>query len=65
MYYQLSRLGMCVVKQKGFRSRLAGSSKFLCRDNHIFDKTYIIKENQPEQEEKKLKKETDEPNPKG
>ena len=49
MYYQLSRLGMCVVKQKGFSSRMTGSSKFLCRDYHIFDKSFVIKENATEQ----------------
>ena len=64
MYYQLSRLGMCVVKQKGFRSRLAGSSKFLCKDNHIFDKSYVIKENASVKEEKKVKKVKNEEKPK-
>lgn len=64
MYYQLSRLGMCVVKQKGFRSRFTGSSKFLCRDTHIFDKSFVIKENEPEVEEKKVKKVKDEDKPK-
>lgn len=64
MYYQLSRLGMCVVKQKGFRSRMSGSSKFLCRDKHIFDKSYVIKENESVKEEKKVKKLKDEEKPK-
>ena len=64
MYYQLSRLGMCVVKQKGFRSRFAGSSKFLCRDTHIFDKSYVIKENKPEEITEKVKKVKDEEKPK-
>ena len=64
MYYQLSRLGMCVVKQKGFRSRMSGSSKFLCRDTHIFDKSYVIKENEPEEITEKVKKVKDEDKPK-
>ena len=64
MYYQLSRLGMCVVKQKGFRSRMSGSSKFLCRDTHIFDKSYVIKENEPEEIKEKVKKVKDEEKPK-
>lgn len=64
MYYQLSRLGMCVVKQKGFRSRMSGSSKFLCRDYQIFDKSFVIKEKEPEEKEKKEKKEKDKDKPK-
>lgn len=64
MYYQLSRLGMCVVKQKGFRSRFTGSSKFLCRDTNIFDKAFVIKENEPTEEEKPIKKAKDEEKPK-
>ena len=63
MYYQLSRLGMCVVKQKGFRSRFAGSSKFLCRDNHIFDKSFVIKENETEKDENPVKKVKDKDKP--
>lgn len=64
MYYQLSRLGMCVVKQKGFRSRMSGSSKFLCRDTHIFDKSFVIKENEPEEITEKVKKVKDDVKPK-
>ena len=64
MYYQLSRLGMCVVKQKGFRSRMSGSSKFLCRDTHIFDKSFVIKENEPEEITEKVKKVKDDEKPK-
>lgn len=64
MYYQLSRLGMCVVKQKGFRSRMSGSSKFLCRDTHIFDKSFVIKENEPEEITEKVKKVKEEDKPK-
>lgn len=63
MYYQLSRLGMCVVKQKGFRSRMSGSSKFLCRDTHIFDKAFVIKDKEPEEKEKKVKKLKDDEKP--
>ena len=51
MYYQLSRLGMCVIKQKGFRSQFAGSSKFLANNNHVFDKKFVIKDNVQEEEE--------------
>lgn len=64
MYYQLSRLGMCVVKQKGFRSRMSGSSRFLCRDTHIFDKSFVIKENEPEEITEKVKKVKDDEKPK-
>lgn len=64
MYYQLSRLGMCVVKQKGFRTRMSGSSKFLCRDNHIFDKSYVIKDSAPEDVKEKVKKVKSEEKPK-
>lgn len=64
MYYQLSRLGMCAVKQKGFRSKFGGSSKFLCRDMNIFDKKFVIKDNEPEKEEKKVQKINDEEKPK-
>ena len=64
MYYQLSRLGMCVVKQKGFRSRMSGSSKFLCKDTHIFDKAFVIKENEPEEITEKVKKVKDDKKPK-
>ena len=55
---------MCVVKQKGYRSRLAGSPKFLCKDNHIFAKSYVIKENASVKEEKKVKKVKAEEKPK-
>ena len=56
MYYQLSRLGMCVIKQKGFRSQFAGSSKFLANNNHVFDKKFVIKDNDQEEEEIPVKK---------
>ena len=56
MYYQLSRLGMCVIKQKGFRSQFAGSSKFLANNNHVFDKKFVIKDNDHEEEEIPVKK---------
>ena len=52
MYYQLSRLGMCVVKQKGFRSQLTGSSIYTANNNNIYPKSFIIKENKAEHEEK-------------
>lgn len=56
MYYQLSRLGMCVIKQKGFRSQFAGSSKFMANNNHVFDKKFVIKENVQEDEEFPVKR---------
>lgn len=56
MYYQLSRLGMCVIKQKGFRSQFAGSSKFLANNNHVFDKKFVIKDNVQEEEKRPVKK---------
>ena len=52
MYYQLTRLGMCVVKQKGFRSQLTGSSIYTANNNNIYPKSFIIKENKAEHEEK-------------
>lgn len=51
MYYQLSRLGICSVKQKGFKSQFTGSSKFVANNNNIFDKSFIIKENRDQEEE--------------
>ena len=64
MYYQLSRLGMCVVKQKGFRSQFTGSSKFLCNKNHVFDKSFVIKDSAPEEVKEKVKKVKDDEKPK-
>lgn len=53
MYYQLSRLGLCVVKQKGNRSQLSGSSKFRCADNHIILKNWGENQHDKKQEPKK------------
>lgn len=35
MYYQVSRLSVCQIKQKGFKSQFSGSSKFYCMLNEI------------------------------
>ena len=35
MYYQVSRLSVCEVKQKGYKSQFSGSSKFRCMLNEI------------------------------
>ena len=51
MYYQLSRLGMCVVRQKGFKSQFSGSSKFTCMLNDIRVKTKKEKSTIEEEEE--------------
>lgn len=59
MYYQLSRLGMCVVKQKGFRTQLTGSSAFLCNQNQIFSKKAVISENEENPEDEKPIKTTE------
>lgn len=40
MYYQLSRLGMCVVKQKGYKSQFSGSSKYICSGDFVIEKNY-------------------------
>lgn len=40
MYYQLSRLGLCVVKSKGHFQQFSGSSKFRCRENNIILKSW-------------------------
>lgn len=53
MYYQLSRLGLCVIKQKGNRSQLSGSSKFRCADNHIILKNWGENPHDKKQEPKK------------
>lgn len=42
MYYQLSRLSLCAVKQKGYKSQFAGSSKFRCMLNDIHLKNNTI-----------------------
>lgn len=38
MYYQLSRLGICEVKQKNYNSQFGGSSVYECGNNYIFKK---------------------------
>ena len=38
MYYQLSRLGLLEIKQKGYSSQFSGSSSLKCYNNHIFKK---------------------------
>jgi hypothetical protein len=35
MYYQLQRLGMLSINQKGFKSQFGGSSKFRAGNNHV------------------------------
>lgn len=57
MFYKLSRLGICSVNQKGFRSKYTGSSRFISNNNHIFEKSFVIKNNQQEKEEKEEKRE--------
>lgn len=57
MFYKLSRLGICSVNQKGFRSKYTGSSRFISNNNHIFEKSFIINDKNQEDEEKPIKKE--------
>lgn len=42
MYYQLSRLGLCVVKQKRVPNQLSGSSRFKCGNYKIVEKSHGI-----------------------
>ena len=52
MYYQVSRLSVCQINQKGFKSQFSGSSKFNCMLNEITLKSKkeksIIEENEKE-----------------
>ena len=42
MFYQLTRLGVLSINQKGFRSQFGGSSKFRAGNNHITLKNWGI-----------------------
>lgn len=60
MYYQLSRLGMCCIKQKGYKNGLGGSSKYKYSNGCLIEKNHGVNPVDEKQNKQNVKKTNDE-----